>query len=72
MKPPTDTSRPFLAYGIFRPGQIAFFQLADLVRDQVDSVAISGRLFVRDGQGPCLGVEGNVRRLLEDPGRQEQ
>ncbi len=49
MKQPTDTSRPFLAYGIFRPGQLAFFQLADLVRDRIDSVAIPGRLLVRDG-----------------------
>lgn len=49
MKQPADTSLPFLAYGIFRPGQLAFFQLADLVADLVDPVAVRGRLLVRDG-----------------------
>lgn len=49
MKPPSDLTLPFLAYGIFRPGQLAFFQLADFVRDIVDPVGVPGRLLVRDG-----------------------
>lgn len=46
---PADSSLPFFAYGIFRPGQLAFFQLADLVAECVDPVAVPGRLLVRDG-----------------------
>lgn len=49
MKPPQDLSLPFAAYGIFRPGQLAFFQLADLVGEIVDPIRIPGRLLVRDG-----------------------
>ena len=49
MEPPADVSLPFLAYGIFRPGQISFFQLADSVSKFVDPVAVPGRLLVRDG-----------------------
>lgn len=49
MDQPAATSLPFLAYGIFRPGQLAFFQLADLVAELEDPVAVPGRLLVRDG-----------------------
>jgi hypothetical protein len=46
---PTDVTLPFLSYGIFRPRQLAFFQLAELVADLRDPIAVSGRLLVRDG-----------------------
>jgi hypothetical protein len=49
MELPVDVTLPFLAYGIFRPDQIAFFQLADLVADIVDPVPVPGRFLVRDG-----------------------
>jgi hypothetical protein len=49
MKPPAGVTLPFLSYGIFRPGQLAFFQLADLVSDISDPVEFPGRLLVRDG-----------------------
>jgi hypothetical protein len=46
---PTDLTLPFLAYGIFRPGQLAFFQLTDFVGGVVDPVPVPGQLLVRDG-----------------------
>jgi hypothetical protein len=49
VEPPTDLTLPFLAYGIFRPRQLAFFRLAELVADLSDPIAVPGRLLVRDG-----------------------
>ncbi len=43
-----DPSLPFFAYGIFKPGEIAFFQIKEFVRD-VEEVSVSGTLRIRDG-----------------------
>ena len=44
---PTDLTLPFFAYGLFMPGQLAYFQLQDLATST--AAAVSGQLFVRDG-----------------------
>lgn len=49
MERPNDITLPFFAYGIFRPGQLGFFQLKDLVNDITDPSEIAGRLLLRDG-----------------------
>lgn len=45
---PSDISRPFFAYGIFKPGQIGFLQLRELVRT-AESNYVNGSLLLRDG-----------------------
>jgi hypothetical protein len=43
-----DLGLPFFAYGIFSPGQIAFFQIKNYVR-QVTAASAAGNLRIRDG-----------------------
>lgn len=45
---PENVNRPFVAYGIFKPGQIAYCQLKDFV-DCAAKVAVPGSLRLRDG-----------------------
>lgn len=45
---PRDPTLPFFAYGIFSPGQIAFFQIKNFVR-QVTDASVTGVLRIRDG-----------------------
>lgn len=45
---PEKVNRPFVAYGIFKPGQIAYCQLKDFV-DYATKVNIPGSLRLRDG-----------------------
>ena len=49
MEYPTDINLPFFAYGLFRPGQLIFFQLRDLVCNVREPVEVVGRLFRRGG-----------------------
>jgi hypothetical protein len=49
MERPNDINPPFFAYGIFRPGQLGFFQLKDLVSEITDPSEIAGSLLLRDG-----------------------
>jgi hypothetical protein len=49
MDRPPNIDLPFFAYGLFRPGQLAFFQLRDLVHDVDDQVQVAGELRLRDG-----------------------
>lgn len=49
MKPPDDVSRPFFAYGLFKPGQLAYFQLRSYVSSVPLPASISGELVERDG-----------------------
>lgn len=44
---PEDTSLPFFAYGLFRPGQLGYFQLRDLATSTPASA--HGVLRIRDG-----------------------
>ena len=49
MRHPANINLPFFAYGIFRPGQIGYFQIKDLVDQVIDPFQISGSLLIRDG-----------------------
>jgi hypothetical protein len=46
---PQNSDLPFFAYGLFRPGQLAFFQLRELVRKVADRAEVAGELRLRDG-----------------------
>lgn len=48
MERPTRPDLPFFAYGLFRPGQLAFFQLRALT-SRVEPAHIAGSLLLRDG-----------------------
>ena len=41
-------NHPFFAYGIFRPGQLGFFQLKELVSEITDPSQVVGSLLLRD------------------------
>ncbi len=43
-----DPSLPFFAYGLFKPGEIAFFQIKDFVQAVVP-ISVPGALLIRDG-----------------------
>lgn len=49
MEHPANIDRPFFAYGLFRPGQLAFFQLRELVSEVTDPAQVPGHLMLRDG-----------------------
>ena len=49
MNPPANPDLPFFAYGLFRPGQIAFFQIRELVEETQARARVHGDLWVRDG-----------------------
>ena len=55
---PDDVSLPFFAYGLFRPGQIAYFQIADYVCEIINGSKAKGELRIRDGL-PIMDVDGN-------------
>ncbi len=40
---------PFFAYGVFRPGELAFLQIKDLVATSQQNCSIAGALRIRDG-----------------------
>jgi hypothetical protein len=46
---PDDENLPFFAYGLFKPGQIAFFQISDFVDHVIPSASVQGDLRIRDG-----------------------
>lgn len=49
MDRPTNIDLPFFAYGLFKPGQLAFFQLREVVKSVTDPAHIAGSLRLRDG-----------------------
>lgn len=49
MERPPNIDLPFFAYGLFRPGQLAFFQLREFVSNVTDPTQVAGRLRLRDG-----------------------
>lgn len=49
MERPPNINRPFFAYGLFRPGQLAFFQLREFVSKVTDPAQVAGNLLLRDG-----------------------
>ena len=58
--PPDDTLLPFFAYGAFKPGELAFHRLRDLVVSQESPRTIQGELRIRDGL-PIANPVGNTR-----------
>lgn len=54
---PERTDLPIFAYGIFKPGQLGFFQLQKFVANTQKRAYISGELFERDGL-PLLNKTG--------------
>lgn len=46
---PEDVTQPFFAYGIFKPGEIAYFQIKRLEPIGVEKAEVSGALRSRDG-----------------------
>jgi hypothetical protein len=48
MNIPNNTKLPFFAYGLFKPGQLCFFRIKDLVKEYSEA-ELSGRLKERDG-----------------------
>ena len=49
MDNPHDMTRPFFAYGIFKPGQLGYLRLTGLVMNAVPDCEIKGALLIRDG-----------------------
>lgn len=49
MEQPPNIDRPFFAYGLFRPGQLAFFQIREFVGKVTEPARVAGNLFLRDG-----------------------
>lgn len=68
-----DISLPFIAYGLFNPGQICFLQVKDFVVDATN-VRISGMLRLRDGlvlyvpDGHGQTIQGSVLRFHSGEG----
>lgn len=58
MQCPAEINYPFFAYGLFRPGQLAYFQLRELVNEVTDPVQIAGSLLLRDGL-PIINPKGD-------------
>src|SRR4051794_8101696 len=58
MERPANLDLPFFAYGLFKPGQLAFFQLRDFVSNVADPVRITGSLLLRDGL-PIIDANSN-------------
>jgi hypothetical protein len=57
MESPPNIDRPFFAYGLFRPGQLAFFQLRELVSNVAEPARVAGSLLLRDGL-PIIDAAG--------------
>lgn len=54
---PEKTSLPFFTYGIFKPGQLAFFQIQKYLKDLPAELSIPGNLLLRDGL-PIFDADG--------------
>ena len=65
MKPPENTNLPFFAYGLFKPGELAYFQLHEYVLKVTSPALARGNLLVRDGL-PIIGpdTQGSVKGTL--------
>lgn len=60
MERPDNSSLPFFAYGIFRPGQLGYFQLREFVHEIAEPLEIDGMLLLRDGL-PIIDPNGTGR-----------
>ena len=55
---PNDTKLPFFAYGIFKPGQLAYSKIKNHVNKHIDNAEINYLMKIRDGV-PILIDEEN-------------
>jgi hypothetical protein len=73
MNPPSDLDLPFFAYGLFKPDQLGYLRITDLVEKAATNARTRGHLLVRDGL-PILDqeAEGTVPGALISfvPGRE--
>jgi hypothetical protein len=53
---PEDPTLPFVAYGVFRKGELAYLSIADLVETTDSAIRLRGSLYIRDGL-PVLDVD---------------
>lgn len=58
MERPRNIGLPFFSYGIFRPGQLGFLQLKELVRERIEPAHVRGSLRLRDGL-PIIDEQGS-------------
>ena len=49
LDPPDDTTLPFFAYGIFKPGQLAYSKIKNHVYEHIDDIEINYEMMIRDG-----------------------
>lgn len=68
--PPECPDLPYFAYGLFKPGELAYGQLEPLVDGNPAEAAVSGALYVRDGlpllqPGRLDRVRGALLRFRE-------
>lgn len=59
MDRPANLAHPFFAYGIFKPGQLGYFQIKEFVTDVTDPSEIHGSLLIRDGL-PIIDENGGA------------
>jgi hypothetical protein len=75
IRPPTDFSLPFFAYGLFRPGQLGFSRIREYAETFDASAAATGDLLHRDGL-PILVAHGGYHiggtLIWFTPGRAEE
>src|SRR3990172_4577555 len=57
MKRPENADLPFFAYGLFRPGQLGFLKLRELVNNVSEPARVEGSLLLRDGL-PIIHLNG--------------
>src|SRR5213594_2684102 len=78
MNPPTNPTLPFFAYGVFKPGELAFLQIKGLAEGCRSGCSIRGALRIRDGlpiaspdeKGEISGVLIKFRSGSEAPAYQ--
>lgn len=58
MNLPETTDLPFFAYGIFKPGQLGFFRIKELVKKAIADCWVHGTLLERDGL-PIIDKDGS-------------
>lgn len=75
MKLPKNMKLPFFAYGLFKPGQLCYFRIKDLVEDHYET-GVLGSLYERDGIPilkiceNCSKIKGSLLKL--DSGKEKQ
>ncbi len=70
---PVDTSLPFFAYGIFKPGQLCFYRISEFAEESIEGT-VDGYLKERDGipllvlAKDCGSIYGDLIRFKNEEG----